>query len=153
MKLYTVKKVLLCTLLAVLMLCSVSAATWDEMRENGAVSDDGIRLGDARDGIVSDVSEHNGDGILGDIITDASDAIGGIMGEGDGGMHNGTDNLPGSHAPSTTVPRTTAPQTTANQGISNGDTASGGMSMGIIIAILVVVAVIVVIFMLLPKRK
>lgn len=145
-----IRKILLCMLLSALLLVGTSAATWQEMQENGAVSDDGIRLGDARDGIVSDVSEEHGEnGVIGDIITDVTGALDDMM-DGTDGM-NGTDNILGPSAPETTAaPGTSAPTTTANTAASGED---GGMSMGVIIAILVVIAVIAVIFMLLPKRK
>ncbi len=144
-----VRKILLCMLLSALLLVGASAATWQEMQENGAVSDDGIRLGDVRDGIVSDVSEPMDDGILGDIVTDVSDALGDMMDGTDGS--GGTDHILGPMTPETTsAPSTSAPTTTANNAAGGED---GGMSMGVVIAILVVIAVIAIIFMLLPKRK
>ena len=39
-----------------LLMLSAAAATLDEMYENGVVSDGNVRFGDARDGVVSDVS-------------------------------------------------------------------------------------------------
>ncbi len=144
MKVFYVKRILLCVLLCTLFLLSTSAATWEEMQENGAVSDGGIRLGDARDGIVSDVSDPNEDSILGDIITDASDALGDLVGGG-----SSAPETTGSMAPEPSTERTTVPTTGAATDAGEG----GGMTMGVIIAILVVIAVIVVIFLLLPKRK
>ena len=151
------KSILLCVLLACVLLVTASAATWEEMQENGAVSDGGVRLGDARDGIVSDVSETGENGIIGDIITKASDAIDdgldGLMGTQDTGR---IDSAPQT----TTVPDATSGQATADM-TGTSDTAGsaangeqdGGMSAGIIIAVLVVVAVVAVIFLLIPKRK
>jgi hypothetical protein len=48
---------ILCLAFSIVLLVAVSAATPREMYENGVVSDDGIRLGDARDGEITDVSE------------------------------------------------------------------------------------------------
>ena len=39
-----------------LLMLSAAAATLDEMYENGVVADGNVRFGDARDGVVSDVS-------------------------------------------------------------------------------------------------
>lgn len=146
MKIFYLKKGLLCLLLCTAFLLGASAATLEEMWENGVVSDDGIRHGDMRDGEVSDVSEPKQDGVLGDIVSEGESVV---------------DDLFGGSAPETTAqapettPRTTARTTagtdaTTAQGATAGD---GGMSMGIIIAILVVIAVVAIIFMLLPKRK
>ena len=150
MKVYTFRKILAVALFALLLLCGISAATWDEMKENGAVSDGGIRLGDARDGIVSDVSDKGDNGVIGDIVTDASDMLGGDMG-GTGTAPAKTtgrgDNTPGD------IPQTSGMNGSSGSGAATGGTESGGMSMGIIIAILVVIAVIVIIFLLLPKRR
>ena len=52
----SIRLVALIAVFALLML-SAAAATWDEMYENGVVSDGDVRFGDARDGVVSDVSE------------------------------------------------------------------------------------------------
>lgn len=85
--------------LALVMLISASAATWNEMRENGVVSDGGIALGDVRDGIVSDVSEENragnsiGNGIANGIdrVEDGIERIGeDITGKGGRTMEDGT---------------------------------------------------------------
>ena len=127
-----IKMGIICLAFSLAMLVFATAATPREMYENGVVSDDGIRLGDARDGEVSDVSEgsdiFNGEGT-------------GMLGD----MMDGTDKVTNEHtsaAPSTTK----APATgTANDG--------EGIGMGVIIAVLVVIAVIVIIFLLLPKRR
>lgn len=157
------KRVVLCAALTLMMLLTASAATWQEMRENGAVSDGGIPLGDVRDGIVSDVSDPKGDGVIGDIITDASDAIDNGLQDLTGTDHNGvqngtdqngTDGITSNYPPETTsVPQTTTPMTSnTNNSAADGET-NGGMTAGIIIAVLVVAAVIIVIFLLIPKRK
>lgn len=142
MKVYNsfAKRMLLCVLVAACLACNVCAATWDKMRENGAVSDDGIRLGDAHDGIVSDVSEEGGP--IGEIITDVSDAI-----------DHGMDSILGEDTTVTT--KATAPATTATTAAETEGAMeeSGGMTMGIVIAILVVIAVVIVIFLLFPKRR
>ena len=136
MKVYNsfAKRMLLCVLVAICLACNICAATWDKMRENGAVSDDGIRHGDVRDGVVSDVSEEGGP--IGEIITDVSDAI-------DHGMDSITEDTT-----KVTTPVTTAATTAQAEGAMEG----GGMTMGIVIAILVVIAVVIVIFLLFPKR-
>ncbi|MBQ9133630.1 MAG: hypothetical protein IJX64_03765 [Clostridia bacterium] len=92
------KAAVLSAALALVMLLSASAATWNEMRENGVVSDGGIALGDVRDGIVSDVSEENragnsiGNGIANGIdrVEDGIERIGeDITGNGRGTARGG----------------------------------------------------------------
>lgn len=169
MKSYTcfLKRICLCLLLACTMLFTASAATWNEMQKNGAVSDGGIRLGDARDGIVSDVSETGKNGVIGDIITDASDALhdglNGTSGTGNGNsVHGSTADHTAQSTPAADVtsshvttahPSTTHPTTTHTTNNAASGERDGGMTAGIIIAVLVVAAVIIVIFLLIPKRK
>ncbi len=156
MKYYS-RKIIICALLLSIFMLGISAATLGEMRENGEVSDGGISYGDERDGIVSDVSDNhssmlpnsngkdnsgkgtsNGGSVLGDIGSDVSRGVGDIgrdVSRGVGDMVRGaTDN--------------------GNAGTDNGNaTTGGGISAGLIIAILVVVAVLVIIFIMLPKRR
>lgn len=141
-----IKACVLCLAFSLVMLTAVSAATPKEMYENGVVSDDGIRLGDARDGEITDVSEGGeiftgeGTGMLGDMI-------------------NGSDN--GTAPDKTSTPdKTNAPVTTDNTsgnttGNNSGSTADDGegMGLGVIVAVIVVIAVVVIIFLLLPKRR
>ena len=141
-----IKACVLCLAFSLVMLTAVSAATPKEMYENGVVSDDGIRLGDARDGEITDVSEGGeiftgeGTGMLGDMI-------------------NGSDN--GAAPDKTSTPdKTNAPVTTDNTsgnttGNNSGSTADDGegMGLGVIVAVIVVIAVVVIIFLLLPKRR
>ena len=140
MKVYNsfAKRMLLCVLVAICLACNICAATWDKMLDHGAVSDDGIRHGDVRDGVVSDVSEEGGP--IGEILTDVSDAI-------DHGMDSITEGT--SATTKATAPVTTAATTAQAEGVADG---TGGMTMGIVIAILVVIAVVIVIFLLFPKR-
>jgi len=134
---------IICLAFSIAMLVLVSAATPREMYENGVVSDDGIRLGDARDGEVSDVSEGGeifsgeGTGMLGDMI-------------------NGTDASTKDNT--TAVPdMTNAPETsnaTSSADGTNGNMTDGeGVGVGVVIAVIVVIAIVVIIFLLLPKRK
>lgn len=145
MKYYS-RKIIICALLLSIFMLGISAATLGEMRENGEVSDGGISYGDERDGIVSDVSDNhssmlpnsngkdnsgrstsNGGSVLGDIGRDVSRGVGDMV-------RGATDN--------------------GNAGTDNGNaTTGGGISAGLIIAILVVVAVLVIIFIMLPKRR
>lgn len=137
-----------------LLLLSAAAATPDEMYENGVVSDGNVRFGDARDGIVSDVSEpmageahriRNGfDGTMSDGGND--NATGSVSGD-DFGLNddnilmgrNGAEN--GSSASSGTAD-------------SAGDTGSNaGMVWGIILAILVIIAVVVLVMLFMPKKR
>lgn len=117
---------------ALAMFVTVSAATPREMIENGEVSDGDIRYGDARDGIVSDVSEG------GEIVP----------GEGTG-LISEIENI--TDAPDTSR---TAESSENTSGTTNGaDDEEGGIGMGIIIAVLVIIAVVIIIFLLLPKRR
>ena len=119
-------------ILALAMFVTVSAATPREMFENGEVSDGDIRYGDARDGIISDVSEG------GEIVP----------GEGTGLMSDINDIVDEPAATKTTT------STEKVSGTGNTTTGNdGGMGIGIIIAVLVVIAVVIIIFLLLPKRR
>jgi len=149
---YCIKKTIICTLLALTFVFSISAASWSEMRENGEVSDGGITYGDPRDGIVSDVSDDS-EGLIPEISSAIDDGLG--IGSSDMTNDMTDDPLMGgmgeSSAPETSRATSEATSdTTANTG---GNDEDGGMSAGLIIAILVVVAVIVIIFILLPKRR
>lgn len=137
-----IKACVICLAFSLVMLVAVSAATPKEMYENGVVSDDGIRLGDARDGEITDVSEGGeiftgeGTGMLGDMI-------------------NGGDN---SSAPDkTNAPDTTSAPMTTNNASNGTDGNTGndgeGIGLGVVIAVIVVIAVVVIIFLLLPKRR
>lgn len=148
---YCAKNIVFCILLSFLLIFSASAATLSEMEENGEVSDGGISYGDARDGVISDVSDRN-ENPLPDIDIGGSQRGGSRMG---GSQRGGSDSLMGRTGSGDTA-GDSQNSSGAQQGAAQntGDTASeGGMSMGIIIAILVVVAVIVLIFIFLPKRK
>lgn len=95
----------------------VCAASLSEMYENGVVSDEGVALGDIRDGIISDVSENAGDPLkdLGDDLLGTgragaddrfgNESGGGMMGEtgmsdsllpGGNQNQNGTGNMNGT---------------------------------------------------------
>lgn len=174
-----VKAAALTAALSLVLLVSASAATWDEMRENGVVSDGGIPLNDVRDGIVSDVSDGNALGDIGNSIRNGIDRVeDGVerIGEDITGNRgrtatdgtattdhtgNGTDggmittDHTGNGAMTTDRMDPSGNGTTA--GTAGNHTANGekdgGMTAGIIIAVLVVAAVIVIIFLLIPKRK
>ena len=129
-----IKTGIACLAFSLAMFVLVSAATPREMYENGVVSDDGIRLGDVRDGEVSDVSEGGeiftgeGTGMLSDMTTDNHDSI-----------------VPDK----TNAPDSTNPSTTTGNSAGDGE----GMGVGVVIAVIVVIAVVVIIFLLLPKRR
>lgn len=150
----------MCLLLSLVMIVCSSAATLDEMYENGVVSDGDVSFGDIRDGIVSDVSE--GEKIFGDegAIDKGIDRMLGRNGEGtdSAGTRDGTDIFEEPDLPATTdAPKTdAAPETrdttnTTTDSMNNDD--GGSMATGIIIAVIVVIAVIVIIFLVMPKRK
>ncbi len=155
--------------LALLLLVSTSAATWDEMRKNGVVSDvsettrvgNGITSGIAN-GIdrAEDGIERIGEDIMGSGGTTARgnaampDQTGTATNDGivSGSDTSGTlTSEPASTTKPTTTASTTAPATTNNHA-ANGE-KDGGMTAGIIIAMLVVAAVVVIIFLLIPKRR
>ncbi len=145
-----IKAAALCLAFSLVMLMFVSAATPEEMYENGVVSDDGIRLGDERDGIVSDVSEGGeiftgeGTGMLGDMTGD--------LGVSENNDMTSTPDIT-SERVTTDSPMTTSEAATDNttNGANNED--GGSMATGVIIAVIVVIAVVVIIFLLLPKRR
>lgn len=152
MKYYS-RKIIVCTLLVFALVLGASAATLREMQENGAVSDGGISYGDARDGIVSDVSD-KGESILPD-LNGTNDMHGGSSAVSPDVSHNTSDGsmLDGiGAAESTRDTSSAASSTTAGDTQGNGNSGRG-MSAGLIIAILVVVAVVVIIFILLPKKR
>lgn len=123
-------------LLAALLLLTVSAAAtaWDDMYENGAISDGSIAFDDIRDGIVSDVSEPSRDEAH--------------------SLRNGEDAQPGNGATDARPATDAAPRTAAGSAAA-GETAMGGGSMifGMILAILVIIAVIALVILLTPKRR
>ena len=151
MKYYS-RKIIICALLLFIFLLSTSAATLNEMRENGEVSDGGITYGDERDGIVSDVSDNRkdmtpntsksksgaGGSLLGDIGNDLSRGIGDMGRDIDRGIND--------------MARS-AGDSGANGSVDANNNTGSGISVGLIIAILVVIAVLVIIFIMLPKRK
>lgn len=149
-----IRLVALLAVFALLML-SAAAATWDEMYENGVVSDGDVRFGDARDGVVSDVSEpmpgeaHSIRNGYGASMSDGGNdnATGSVTGD-DFGLND--DNImPG---------RSGAESGSAASSTEMTDTAAGtgsntGMIWGIILAILVIIAVVVLVMLFMPKKR
>lgn len=148
-----IRLVALIAVFALLML-SAAAATWDEMYENGVVSDGDVRFGDARDGVVSDVSEpmpgeaHRIRNGYGTQMSDGGNdnATGSVTGD-DFGLND--DNImPGrSGAESGSAASSTAATDTAASG------SNAGMVFGIILAILVIIAVVVLVMLFMPKKR
>ena len=150
----SIRLVALIAVFALLML-SAAAATWDEMYENGVVSDGDVRFGDARDGVVSDVSEptpgeahriRNGYG------TQMSD----------GGNDNATGSVTGDNFglndDNILMRRNGAESGSAASSTASGSNADGagsntGMVWGIILAILVIIAVVVLVMLFMPKKR
>lgn len=132
------------TLLTALLLLTVSTAAtaWEDMYENGAISDGGIAFGDARDGIVSDVSQPNGHE-----AHSIRNGTGAHMGGGSLSAQSKNDAEPQDG--NTVTPRTAGGDSTAD------GTAMGfdGMILGMALAILVVIAVIALVILLRPKRR
>ncbi len=149
----SIRLVALLAVFALLML-SAAAATWDEMYENGVVSDGDVRFGDARDGVVSDVSEpmpgeaHRIRNGYGTQMSDGGNdnATGSVTGD-DFGLND--DNImPGrSGAESSSAASSTEMTDTAASG------SNAGMVFGIILAILVIIAVVVLVMLFMPKKR
>lgn len=155
-----------CAALAVLTVVTAAAATPAEMYENGVVSDGNISYHDARDGIVSDVSEAVGDDM--NEIRNGFDSRTGENGsEQATGTHTGddaglNDNLTGDTgmngaengtAASSATSNSTAQSAATPNGADGTDNTGRGLAWGVIVAIIVIVIVIVVIFLLMPKRR
>ena len=148
-----IRLVALIAVFALLML-SAAAATWDEMYENGVVSDGDVRFVDARDGVVSDVSEpmpgeaHRIRNGYGTQMSDGGNdnATGSVTGD-DFGLND--DNImPGrSGAESGSAASSTEMTDTAASG------SNAGMAFGIILAILVIIAVVVLVMLFMPKKR
>ena len=148
-----IRLVALIAVFALLML-SAAAATWDEMYENGVVSDGDVRFGDARDGVVSDVSEpmpgdaHRIRNGYGTQMSDGGNdnATGSVTGD-DFGLND--DNImPGRiGAESGSAASSTEMTDTAASG------SNAGMVFGIILAILVIIAVVVLVMLFMPKKR
>lgn len=148
---YYITKIIICTLLILTLAFSAAAATWSEMQENGEVSDGGIRYGDPRDGIVSDVT-NDSEGLIPEISSAIDDGLG-MDGSGmgpDTSSDMGIGGMDESKPETSRATSDTTPNTSSTTGDSDKD---GGMSAGLVIAILVVVAVIVIILIMLMKRK
>lgn len=148
-----IRLVALIAVFALLML-SAAAATWDEMYENGVVSDGDVRFGDARDGVVSDVSEpmpgeaHRIRNGYGTQMSDGGNdnATGSVTGD-DFGLNDDNIMLGRSGAESGSAASSTAATDTAAPG------SNAGMVFGIILAILVIIAVVVLVMLFMPKKR
>ncbi len=148
-----IRLVALIAVFALLML-SAAAATWDEMYENGVVSDGDVRFGDARDGVVSDVSEpmpgeaHRIRNGYGTQMSDGGNdnATGSVTGD-DFGLNDDNIMLGRSGAESGSAASSTAATDTAASG------SNAGMVFGIILAILVIIAVVVLVMLFMPKKR
>lgn len=148
-----IRLVALIAVFALLML-SAAAATWNEMYENGVVSDGDIRFGDARDGVVSDVSEpmpgeaHRIRNGYGTQMSDGGNdnATGSVTGD-DFGLND--DNImPGRSGAESGSAASSAEMTDSAASGSNA-----GMVFGIILAILVIIAVVVLVMLFMPKKR
>lgn len=148
-----IRLVALIAVFALLML-SAAAATWDEMYENGVVSDGDVRFGDARDGVVSDVSEptpgeaHRIRNGYGTQMSDGGNdnATGSVTGDNFG--LNDDNIMPGRNgAESGSAASSTEMTDTAASG------SNAGMAFGIILAILVIIAVVVLVMLFMPKKR
>ena len=148
-----IRLVALIAVFALLML-SAAAATWDEMYENGVVSDGDVRFGDVRDGVVSDVSEptpgeaHRIRNGYGTQMSDGGNdnATGSVTGDNFG--LNDDNIMPvRSGAESGSAASSTEMTDTAASG------SNAGMAFGIILAILVIIAVVVLVMLFMPKKR
>lgn len=148
-----IRLVALIAVFALLML-SAAAATWDEMYENGVVSDGDVRFGDARDGVVSDVSEpmpgeaHSIRNGYGATMSDGGNdnATGSVTGD-DFGLNDDNIMMGRNGAESGSAASSTAATDTAASG------SNAGMIWGIILAILVIIAVVVLVMLFMPKKR
>lgn len=148
-----IRLVALIAVFALLML-SAAAATWDEMYENGVVSDGDVRFGDARDGVVSDVSEpmpgeaHRIRNGYGTQMSDGGNdnATGSVTGD-DFGLNDDNILMGRNGAESGSAASSTAMTDTAASG------SNAGMIWGIILAILVIIAVVVLVMLFMPKKR
>ena len=136
-----------------LLMLSAAAATLDEMYENGVVSDGNVRFGDARDGVVSDVSEpmpgeahriRNGfDSAMSDGGND--NATGSVTGD-DFGLNDDNILMGRSGAESGSAASSAAAD-------AAGTGSNTGMVWGIILAVLVIIAVVVLVMLFMPKKR
>lgn len=148
-----IRLVALIAVFALLML-SAAAATWDEMYENGVVSDGDVRFGDARDGVVSDVSEpmpgeaHSIRNGYGATMSDGGNdnATGSVTGD-DFGLNDDNILMGRNGAESGSAASSTAMTDAAASG------SNAGMIWGIILAILVIIAVVVLVMLFMPKKR
>lgn len=147
------------------------AASLSEMYENGVVSDAGIPLGDVRDGIISDVSEDNGNPLwdsTGNGMSGAGragspdDRFGTESSTGSGdGMYAEDPLLPGESGNAGGMNGTGGANDTngtdgmpsAERATDNTDDGTGSKVAGVIIAVVVVIVVVVIIYMLIPKKR
>lgn len=149
----SIRLVALIAVFALLML-SAAAATWDEMYENGVVSDGDVRFGDARDGVVSDVSEptpgeaHRIRNGYGTQMSDGGNdnATGSVTGD-NFGLNDDNILMGRNGAESGSAASSTAATDTAASG------SNAGMIWGIILAILVIIAVVVLVMLFMPKKR
>ena len=131
-----------------LLMLSAAAAALDEMYENGVVSDGNVRFGDARDGVVSDVS--------GPMPGEAHRIRNGFdSAMSDGGNDNATGSVTGDDI---LMGRNGAESGSAASSTASGSNADGagsntGMVWGIILAILVIIAVVVLVMLFMPKKR
>ncbi|MBR5539114.1 MAG: hypothetical protein IKU61_04370 [Clostridia bacterium] len=148
---YYITKIIICTLLILTLAFSATAATWSEMQENGEVSDGGIRYGDPRDGIVSDVT-NGSEGLIPEISSAIDDGLGidGDQTMPDTSSDTDTNGM-GDIKPETS--RVTSEDTSNTSGTTGTADSNSGMSAGLVIAILVVVAVVVIILIMLMKKR
>ena len=163
-----IKYTVLCVVLSVFCATVFAVSAAGNMNENGVVSDGGISFGDARDGIVSDVSEgmnniRNGiDKGINDLSGNSrsgANRSGDVSDDGLAGMDD--TNNSGADASGTNESRpdtsgtmdSTSGSTNNANGADGADTDKGGVTTGIIIAVLVVIAVVIVIFLLVPKKR
>lgn len=138
-----------------LLMLSAAAATLDEMYENGVVSDGNVRFGDARDGVVSDVS-----GPMPGEAHRIRNGFGSAM--SDGGNDNATGSVTGDdfglNDDNILMGRNGAESGSAASSTASGSNADGagsntGMVWGIILAILVIIAVVVLVMLFMPKKR
>ncbi len=148
MKKSNFKAAVLCLAIMLIMTLYAGAITPRDMIENGEVSDGSVVYGDARDGVVSDVSSDMSD--LGGELSEFVETV-----------------LPGANsAPNETSVKENADMTTemsmqitserATENASNSDgsdmSESTGAIWGIAIAVIVAIAVIALIFFLFKRR-
>ncbi|MBQ6893373.1 MAG: hypothetical protein IJN48_04130 [Clostridia bacterium] len=137
---------MLCIVFVLIMSMTASAITPRDMMENGEVSDGSITYGDARDGVVSDVSSE-----MSDIGGEISEFVETVLPGADDNDMQGTD---ASNTTETTTRESVNNTTDSTENMTDGadmNTAKGA-TWGIVIAVIIVIAVVAIIFCLV-KRK